>query len=225
MKKLKEKFCKECGKKLWRYNTSGFCIDCFDFSNNTKELWKQKEYRKIVLEKSSKPRSKNFKKEQSKRIKNWFKNNPNQKLLRSQSMKKSWREGKIPHHGLGINKSRGEKELLKDLKEIFPFVQEGFCLKIEDSWFFPDIFFKEDNLIIEYFGDYWHANPDIYENNEIVHSGKTAKEIQVQDQMRIQKFEKNGYFVEIVFQSDYNKNRELVLDRIISILNWESCCV
>jgi hypothetical protein len=46
------------------------------------------------------------------------------------------------------------------------------------DWF-PDI--TTNSVIVEVFGDYWHANPKFYTDNDILFTNKTAKEIRTND--------------------------------------------
>ena len=66
--------------------------------------------------------------------------------------------------------------------------------------------YKLENKIIEFFGDFWHANPKIYEENEklkYVNMIKIAKDVWKADQIRIDTLKSMGYDVLIVWESDY----------------------
>jgi G:T-mismatch repair DNA endonuclease (very short patch repair protein) len=70
-----------------------------------------------------------------------------------------------------------------------------------------DIFVKKLNLIIEYNGDYWHCNPKKYHENFFhPHKKKTAKEIWVQDEIRIDNLKKLGYTLEVIWESDFDSS-------------------
>ena len=66
--------------------------------------------------------------------------------------------------------------------------------------------YKLDNKIIEFFGDFWHANPKIYKEDDklkYVNTIKVAKDIWKADQIRIDILKSMGYDVLIVWESDY----------------------
>jgi G:T-mismatch repair DNA endonuclease (very short patch repair protein) len=68
-----------------------------------------------------------------------------------------------------------------------------------------DFFNLKTNEIIECCGDYWHCNPNIFEEsfyNKRVH--KTAKQIWNENGRRIKELEDLGYKINIVWESDFN---------------------
>jgi len=75
-----------------------------------------------------------------------------------------------------------------------------------------------DNKIIEFYGDYYHANPNLYEANKIVGSKYkffTAGEIWERDFKRIKIIEEKGYDVLIVWENEYKKNKEEIKNKCI----------
>jgi len=244
------KRCIKCNKLLLDKNKSGFCNSHRDRtgSNNSffgkhhsketidgikaknrkksKENWKKKEYRDKVIKGTSKPRKESFKKEQSDRIKLWYKDNPKQKDIRSIHMKKSWKNGLIPKSKhTQMNKSKIQNEFFNDIKDIYPFVSDNTTIKYDSKWLFPDISIIKDGIIVEFLGDYWHANPNKYKENDIVHHELTALEIWKNDERRKSTFERLGFFVYTVWESDYKKDKRHVLNTFDSILNWEGCSI
>lgn len=68
------------------------------------------------------------------------------------------------------------------------------------------------NKIIEFFGDYWHCNPMIYESdffNPLLK--KYAIDKWVEDYRRIKYFTKKGYEVIIIWENDWKKNKKDVM--------------
>jgi len=217
--------CVVCKKPLVYRNKTGYCKKHFDASVYSKMLWKNSTYRNLVIQNMSKPRTGDFKKAQSRRMKKMYEDHPEQREIRRRSMKKSWEEGKITKHNHSINKSRGESNLLLDLLPAFPNAKNGYTIRGKIGWFFPDILLAGDNIIIEYFGDFWHANPMIYSETDVVHHKLTAKEIWVADAKRIKKLEELGFIVEIVWEKDFFEDKEGVLKRITHLFDWESCAL
>lgn len=69
-----------------------------------------------------------------------------------------------------------------------------------------------NNKIIEFFGDYWHANPLTTDSTDI------TDYIHQRDDIRIKLFESLGYKVKIVWESDYNADKEKVINECTEFL-------
>jgi G:T-mismatch repair DNA endonuclease (very short patch repair protein) len=233
--------CPICGFKVSDKNKSGFCNKHRDRTGinnpfygkthdrtmieNTKKklrkiskaLWKDNNYRNKVIKAVSKPRRKRFKKEQSIRITQWYKDNPKQLKIRSKAMKNTWAEGRIkPNENMVIyNKSKIEKRLLKDIRLFCKEAIGNYVINTKKHrWYYPDVIIKSKRVIIELYGDYWHANSKKYYANDIVHHNILAKDIWKRDRIRIRRLTKLGYKVIIIWESEYKKNKNKVLSRI-----------
>lgn len=108
--------------------------------------------------------------------------------------------------------SEGEKAFVDDMElqygYSFPYTYKTkqFCLWSAElnSPVFYDMVDTNNKLIIEYYGDYWHANPKKYASDFIVkQSGMTAKEIWEHDQIKNLTAMNRGFKVIIVWESDY----------------------
>lgn len=177
-------------------------------------------YRDKVIKGISKPRREGFKKEQSLRIKKWFKDNPEQCELRSAQMSAHWKDGTLQINRSSVRSSKIELRFIKDLKKIYDV--EIVTLKIGTRTVFPDMLCLKDMVIIEFFGNFWHANPSIYSKDDVIYEGITAKEIWRRDKERINFLKKSGYDVYIVWEKDYKENPESTVSKF-DFLNWESC--
>jgi G:T-mismatch repair DNA endonuclease (very short patch repair protein) len=121
----------------------------------------------------------------------------------SEHMKKTRRKGKLK----SVITSKKEKEIInflkkKNLSPIHSFrVDTKIC----------DIFIPEFNLIIEYFGDYWHCNPKKYEET-YYHKNKsmTAKEIWEYDSKKVDLIKSYGYNLEVIWESDLKNDNKLI---------------
>ncbi len=254
--KLNKK-CGKCKTKLLDKNKSGFCNHHRDRTgkNNsfygkkhiaksievvriktsiaTKEKWKDKRYRELVIKGTSKPRRESFKKEQSERITQWYKDNPNQREIRRIKMKESWRTGKIISDRYFVNESKLELELFGEIKKIFSDAKKNQTIRVSDGkWLFPDILIEPDGIIIEFYGNFWHANPNLYKASDEIHYGITAQEIWKRDKDRIRRLEHivyrgerfaTGYRVIVVWEDEYKNNKERILREINGLYNLESC--
>lgn len=235
-----EKYCPTCNKKLSKFNKTGFCNHHRNRSgiNNpffgkkhssktkehlshtsrqsTKALWQTDQYRNNVIEHATgKKRSEQFKTEQSKRIEEWYKKNPEQRIIRSKYMKRSWCAGKIKPTINSINESKIEKELFETIQQLLPnrnVIKK--TIRIKEKWFYPDILI-DGKYIIEFYGDFWHANPNKFKEEDIIHHSITAKEQWMRDQERNKILTENGYQVYIIWQYEYENNKNETLERIL----------
>ena len=62
----------------------------------------------------------------------------------------------------------------------------------------------EYNLIVEFYGDCWHRNPKIYNDN-------ISENIRIKDNKRIQKLKDKGNKIIIVWETDYLKDKKKTL--------------
>ena len=119
--------------------------------------------------------------------------------------------------------SKGEVELLNALKDCLKDKTFRHQLMIKKNigigWYLFDIVL--DNKIIEYNGDYWHANSNRYKDNDIFKRGNkniTAKDIWNADKEKIECAIKNNYEVFIVWESDYKKDKQKVINECLTFL-------
>lgn len=82
--------------------------------------------------------------------------------------------------------------------------------------------FKYKNKIIEFNGDLFHANPNIYEENQCPNPYKkllTAKTIWENDSLKINTIKKLGYEVLIIWETDYKKDKQSELLKCLQFLD------
>jgi len=193
----------------------------------SKLLWQNPEYRAKVIAGTSKPRRQSFKQEQSKRTTEWYRANPDQRQLRADKMKESWRLGKLVKGTIASsNKSKMQEKFFSDLKDVYSGVVEDHVVKTQDNkWKFPDAIELRDGVIIEFYGDYWHANPKKYSAEDIAHHKIMAKQIWENDRKRVDELTRCGFTVLVIWESDYKYDKGQVMKKIDSYVNWESCSI
>lgn len=76
----------------------------------------------------------------------------------------------------------------------------------------PDFYIPSLNLIVECYGDYWHANPEMYEESALIFRNITAKDIWVRDEERKNFYCRCGYNFVYFYQSEMIE--ELILNKI-----------
>lgn len=77
-----------------------------------------------------------------------------------------------------------------------------------------DIVFK-NKIILEIQGDFWHGNPAIYNENDILLQGLTASDVWKKDIKKKEKLEENGYKIHYLWESTMN---EMTDDDIIEYI-------
>lgn len=73
----------------------------------------------------------------------------------------------------------------------------------------PDIIFPNKKLVIEIYGNHWHANPNMYKPNDVIHlwtGNFTAKEIWDKDIIRENHIKSLGYDIIILWEDEIHKN-------------------
>jgi G:T-mismatch repair DNA endonuclease (very short patch repair protein) len=81
-----------------------------------------------------------------------------------------------------------------------------------------DFFIPDINLIIEVNGDYWHCNPSLYKENDIVYfPGKcvTAKWIWDRDKIKHQLAVDKGYKILYIWECEIRKRKDDMLKEFI----------
>lgn len=113
-----------------------------------------------------------------------------------------------------------------DVDDIYCYKNGQFILKndneeCKNNRFLYD--FKFENKIIEFNGDYWHMNPDVYDS-DFVHPYKniTAEEIWKIDKIKCQCALDNGYEVLTIWEREYIENKENVIQKCLAFLNTKT---
>jgi hypothetical protein len=111
---------------------------------------------------------------------------------------------------------------------LFNLIKEKLNLidSIEEKYVFNDELHKGylfdfclGNKLIEFNGDYWHANPILYGPKSFIKAkNKRAEDIWEYDKIKIQTAENQGYKVLIIWEYDYNNNKEEALKKCIDFL-------
>jgi len=86
-----------------------------------------------------------------------------------------------------------------------------------------DFVVKDNKKVIEFNGDAFHGNPEIYKEDDIPISfiNKTAKQLREEDKIKIDKAKNNGYTIKIVWEKDYRNNKKKVTKECIAFLKRE----
>ena len=99
----------------------------------------------------------------------------------------------------------------------------GIMIKEDKTYCLLDFYCLDNNKVIEFYGDYWHANPNIYNENDIVFYPKNknllAKDIWEKDKSRIEKIQcQMNCQIMIVWESDFVNHKEETIKKVIDFL-------
>jgi very-short-patch-repair endonuclease len=106
-------------------------------------------------------------------------------------------------------------------KELLYAEKEKWVRYNSNKGFYVDCLYK--NKIIEFNGDFYHANPKLYESTSIIKMSakkiQTAKEIWKKDEFRIKKLSDLGYDILIIWETEIRENKKEILNKCIKFLN------
>lgn len=116
------------------------------------------------------------------------------------------RVGKFYVHMEG-SRSKAERECFLRLKEIFPEIQASVEVetKVVDM--------KLGNIVVEFYGDFWHKNPKLYEATH-EWKGISSQYVWDKDKKRQTFLESAGNTVYIIWETDWNDRREEVIKEL-----------
>lgn len=110
--------------------------------------------------------------------------------------------------------SKGQREIYEEVKHL------GFLLEENIEGMFVDMVNYEKKLIIEFNGDFYHCNPRKYSAgyyNKVIKM--TASEKWKKDRARRFYFRRRGYEILIVWESEWNKSKQITLQKILEFAN------
>ena len=134
----------------------------------------------------------------------------------SETKKKQYKEGLIKLQRINISKA--EKEIAEWFKNNNIEFTPQF--RIPGVSFIYDFYLPKYNLIIEYNGNYWHADPKIYKSGTLL-KRPNCEEVLVdkiweRDKMKKEEVELKGYKLIYIWENDYKKEKEKMLNNLIS---------
>lgn len=125
----------------------------------------------------------------------------------SDTMKQTIRLGKLKSG----NTSKKEKEIIEFLHKLGIDAKQSYRVDTKIC----DIYIPKLNLIIEYFGDYWHCNPNKYKSDYFNHKkNMLAEEIWDYDSKKVDLILSYGYNLEVVWEKELKHDN----DKIIKII-------
>ena len=123
----------------------------------------------------------------------------------------------------GYRTSKLETRIEEVLKENNISYTHQYIIKKNKKRKFYDFHITEYNILIEVNGDYWHANPENYKPNDVIHycfGEVKAVEIWERDKIKKEFAENKGYKVIYIWEKELNKlkTNKQILEHIKHIL-------
>ena len=110
-------------------------------------------------------------------------------------------------------------------KMFFDQLNQEWYLTIKDfGYCLIDFYLRETGKVIEFYGDYWHANPIIYKPDDKVYYPQSqvflAKDLWSRDEKRIVAIKSIDYIkdVLIVWENEYRNNNKEVVEKCLNFL-------
>lgn len=104
---------------------------------------------------------------------------------------------------------------------------ENFCKSLDEvkhnvgiqRWN-VDVLFVNKKIVVEFFGDYWHMNPQKFDSNAQHNITKLiAKDVWARDQQKINILKGLGYNVIVIWETDWRKNKSSCMSMITNVFN------
>jgi len=105
----------------------------------------------------------------------------------------------------GAHISKAETRISDLLTEMGVTHERQLCLKRGQKRFYYDLHIPSLNLVIEFNGDYWHANPSLYQADDIIpfsFAGVCAKDIWEKDRVKLDWAREKGYRVCVIWEQE-----------------------
>lgn len=136
-------------------------------------------------------------------------NKPEERERRSRVQKEKWKLIKENNEPAPFYQS---SKLHMSIREELNLSAYGFLSEQIIDWYVADELHPDRKIIIEINGDFWHANPDKYSENDIIKApGETfvAGDKWKKDMEKYKKYIELGYELIVIWESDYKEDKSL----------------
>lgn len=122
--------------------------------------------------------------------------------------------------------SKSSQELFRELDKYFTektyFGEKnkefGKYDKVHSRYYYYDFVIPDLKVCVEFNGDDWHANPEIYKDKKWVHPFNkliTKEEIWEYDRVKKELLENEGFTILYVWEKEYLMNKEAVIEKLV----------
>lgn len=184
-------------------------------SNFCKEFWIKRGFSEEEAVENIRKRQRDLSKRSSKFL--GHKRTDEEKIKISKSMKKRidsyGRAEWAKHFGTFNGKSKAEVSFYNYVKD---HINDKVKANVIIGNFVVDVLLE--NKVIEFNGDYWHANPILFSHDHVFRFDKNRKliaaEIWNKDEERKKYIESLGYGMLVIWENDWNKNKIECIEKI-----------
>ncbi|MFW6219542.1 MAG: hypothetical protein ACOC33_01610 [bacterium] len=111
------------------------------------------------------------------------------------------------------------QSLLQKINRNFLLGEYEFYINHNNKTYYYDFTDVSKKKIIEFNGDFWHANPKLYEKNDIHPiTNKKSYEIWQHDKLKYDAAIQNGYDILIIWEYEYKKDKTITIDKCVNFL-------
>jgi hypothetical protein len=139
----------------------------------------------------------------------------------SETMMKKRKKGEINNTVSSVSKQQIQLvEMIKDNGiPLYYYNENELVISDTDNGYYCLYDITYNNKIIEYNGDYWHCNPNIFESNEKNPStNMRAKEVWDKDKRKAELARREGYDIMYVWESEFLEDPKSIVDKCIDFL-------
>lgn len=125
--------------------------------------------------------------------------------------------------------SKVSQELFDTINSIQPrnyqyaTLNNEYALQDRGRFYMYDFVDLDSKRIIEFNGDFWHANPKKYNKTDYINVSKKGRllveDIWKQDEEKLNFARQNGFEILVVWESDYYDNKESIINKCVNFLN------
>jgi very-short-patch-repair endonuclease len=130
--------------------------------------------------------------------------------------------GQTQANYISLSGSQFVKDVVQKLDNNYIFhdgvYSKEFCIYDKRPFMYDFVITSPVKAVIEFNGDFWHANPSKYKADEIVkHRGKQrlAKEIWEADEHKLSLIKARGFDIMVIWESEYLNNRQACIEKVI----------
>jgi len=92
----------------------------------------------------------------------------------------------------------------------------------KQNYFYDFVISSPIKIVIEFNGDFWHANPKTHHKDDLVKIPKnhmTAETIWEKEKIKLNCIKRCGFDVLVIWESDYNENKEREFQKCVKFIN------
>lgn len=132
-------------------------------------------------------------------------------------------KSKIPKTRSGGSVSKVSSELFNLIPNVwyheYKYGKEELYIRGKHGNYFLDFVDMTTKKCIEFNGDYWHCNPEKFNEDYKHKMGLSAKEIWDKDDNRFNDIKEEGFQLLVIWELEFTKDREATLNKCIEFLN------